>query len=203
MSHICRGHPRHRRALRSKPPSPGRHTTLVALLPESKVSFDAALEEKLRTVSDDSRKVAGLEIGRAAAAAILKARENDGQNRTVEYTPGTKPGDYRPTPPDFTPAGMVQWGSVTPFVLKSAAQFRCPEPPAVDSSRARADLEEVKTIGGTKKCYADCRTKRDRPLLVRKFAPGLEPDRARSVRGTTIRRVGERTTVCAGESRDG
>ena len=126
------------------------HDTLVALLPDSKVSFDAALEEKLRTVSDDSRKVAGLEIGRAAAAAILKARENDGQNRTVEYTPGTKPGDYRPTPPDFTPAGMVQWGSVTPFVLKSAAQFRCPEPPAVDSSRALADLEEVKTIGGTK-----------------------------------------------------
>ena len=126
------------------------HDTLVALLPESKVSFDAALEETLRTVSDDSRKTAGLEIGRAAAAAILKARENDGQNRTVEYTPGTKPGDYRPTPPDFKPAGMVQWGSVTPFVLKSSAQFRCPEPPAVDSSRALADLEEVKTIGGTK-----------------------------------------------------
>ena len=126
------------------------HDTLVALLPDSKVSFDAALEETLRTVSDDSRKAAGLEVGRAAAAAILKARENDGQNRTVEYTPGTKPGDYRPTPPDFKPAAMVQWGSVTPFVLKSSAQFRCPEPPAVNSSRALADLEEVKAIGGSK-----------------------------------------------------
>ena len=39
---------------------------------------------------------------------------------------------------------------MTPFVLKSADQFRCPEPPAVNSSRALADLEEVKAIGGSK-----------------------------------------------------
>src|ERR1700746_1626098 len=83
------------------------HDTLVALLPESKVSYDAAMEETLRTVTDDSRKTAGLQVGRAAAAAILKARENDGANRTVQYTPGTKPGEYRPTPPDFTPADKV------------------------------------------------------------------------------------------------
>ncbi len=39
------------------------HATLVAVLPASKVSFDAALEEMLRTVSDDSRKKAGLANG--------------------------------------------------------------------------------------------------------------------------------------------
>ena len=72
------------------------HETLVALLPESKVSFDAALEETLRTVADNSKKTAGLEVGRAAAAAILAARKNDGQNRTVDYTPGTKPGEVPP-----------------------------------------------------------------------------------------------------------
>ena len=68
----------------------------------------------------------------------------------MEYTPGTKPGDYRPTPPDFKPAALAHWGSVTPFVLKSSDQFRCPEPPAVNSPRALADLEEVKAIGGSK-----------------------------------------------------
>ena len=123
------------------------HATLVALLPDSKASFDAALEETLRSGADDSRKAAGLEVGRSAAAAILAARENDGQKRTVEYTPGTKPGEYRATPPDFKPAAMAQWGSVMPFVLKSSAQFRCPEPPPVNSSRDLADLEEVKAIG--------------------------------------------------------
>ena len=68
----------------------------------------------------------------------------------VEYIPGTKPGDYRPTAPDFTPAAAVHWGSVTPFVLESSAQFRCAEPPAPNSPRALADLEEVKAIGGSK-----------------------------------------------------
>ena len=126
------------------------HATLVALLPDSKAIFDAALEETLRAVTDESRRTAGLEVGRTAAAAILTARQNDGENRTVEYTPGAKPGDYCPTPPDFKPAALVQWGSVTPFVLKSADQFRCPEPPPVNSSRALADLEEAKAIGGSK-----------------------------------------------------
>ena len=125
------------------------HATLVALLPDSKATFDAALQETPRAITDDSR-AAGLEVGRAAAAAILTARQNDGENRTVEYTPGTKAGDYCPTPPDFQPAALVHWGSVTPFVLKSADQFRCPDPPAVNSPRAFADLEEVRAIGGTK-----------------------------------------------------
>jgi membrane-associated phospholipid phosphatase len=126
------------------------HETLIALLPDSKVSCDAAMEETLRTVSDDSRKTAGLQVGRAAAVAILKARENDGASQTVQYTPGTKPGEYRPTPPDFKPAAQVHWGTVKPFVLSSSAQFRCPEPPAVNGPRALADIEEVKAIGGSK-----------------------------------------------------
>lgn len=41
----------------------------------------------LRNVSDDSKKKAGFEVGRAAAAAILAARQNDGENRTLQYTP--------------------------------------------------------------------------------------------------------------------
>ena len=126
------------------------HTTLVALLPDSKVSFDAALEETLRSVTDESKKAAGLKIGLAAATAILAARENDGENQTVEYIPGTKPGDYCPTPPDFKPAFVPHWGSIRPFVTESSAQFRCPDPPAVNSSRALADVEEVKAIGGSK-----------------------------------------------------
>ncbi|HEY5704183.1 MAG TPA: vanadium-dependent haloperoxidase [Terrimicrobiaceae bacterium] len=126
------------------------HAALVALLPESKPSFDAALDETLRTVADGPRKATGLEVGRTAAAAILAARENDGENQAVEYKPGTKLGEYCPTPPDFKPAFKPHWGRVTPFVLNSSAQFRCSDPPAVNSSRAVADLEEVKAIGGSK-----------------------------------------------------
>ena len=75
------------------------HATLVALLPDSKATFDAALEETLRGITDDSRRASGLEVGRTAAAAILTARQDDGANRTVDYTPGTKPGEYCPILP--------------------------------------------------------------------------------------------------------
>ena len=60
------------------------HATLVALLPNSKATFDAVLEETLRATTDDSGKTAGLEVGRTAAGAILTARQNDGENRTVD-----------------------------------------------------------------------------------------------------------------------
>src|SRR6476469_6853033 len=59
------------------------HATLVALLPASKVNYDAALEETLGKVSDDTKRKAGLEVGRAAAAATLAARKSDGRDRTT------------------------------------------------------------------------------------------------------------------------
>ena len=126
------------------------HEALVALLPAGKKSLDDALEESLGRVPESPRKTVGLEIGRAAAAAILAARESDGANRAIEYTPGTEPGQYCPTPPDFTPAFMSHWGKIAPFVLQSSAQFRCPDPLPVDSERAFAEIEEVRAIGGSK-----------------------------------------------------
>jgi hypothetical protein len=125
------------------------HDTLVVVFPAAKSTFDTAMEEALRIVPDNSQKAAGLEIGRMCAKTILEARENDGANRTVQYTPGTKPGEYYPTPPDFTPAFCPHWGNITPFALKSSAQFRPAEPPAVKSPLALADMAEVKAIGGT------------------------------------------------------
>jgi hypothetical protein len=48
------------------------------------------MEETLRTVTDNWRKTAGLQIGRAAAAAILKARENDRCESDRAIHPGYK-----------------------------------------------------------------------------------------------------------------
>jgi hypothetical protein len=77
-------------------------------------------------------------------------RQDDGASKLVSYVPGKKPGDYRPTPPDFTPAFFAHWGKVRPFVLKSSAQFRPAAPLAPLSAGARADIDEVRTIGGEK-----------------------------------------------------
>jgi hypothetical protein len=122
-------------------------TSLGELLPSSRPTIEAALRASLAAIPDGEAKSTGVEIGRKAAAALLAARKDDGSATTVEYRPGTKPGDYRPTPPDFTPAWMTHWGRVKPFVLGSSAQLRPEPPPAVGSAQATRDLEEIRAIG--------------------------------------------------------
>ena len=42
----------------------------------------------------------------------------------------------------------AHWGEVKPFVLESAAQFRVPPPPALDSPEYAVAFDEVKRLGG-------------------------------------------------------
>src|SRR4029077_12754854 len=63
------------------------------------------------------------------------------------FTPGTQPGNYRPTPPNFPTPAFTNWGNVTPFVLKSASQFRPEPPPALTSAAYAQALNEVKSLG--------------------------------------------------------
>lgn len=123
------------------------HDVLVAMLPTGRAAFDAALEESLRNAGPAGAVEQGTAAGRAAARAVLAQRKDDGSARQVAYAVGTKPGAYRPTPPDLTPAWMTQWGGVTPFVLRSPSQFRPEPPPAVDGAQARFDVEVVRSIG--------------------------------------------------------
>ncbi len=124
------------------------HGAMIGLLPSARTTLDEELARSLKAIAEGDAKARGIEVGRSAATAALAARANDGSDRLVEVQPGTRPGEYRPTPPDFTPAWMAQWGSVTPFALRSSAQFRPPAPPAVDGPLARREIEELRCIGG-------------------------------------------------------
>jgi hypothetical protein len=124
------------------------HDALLALLPSARPALDEELARALRAIAEGDARTRGIEVGRGSAAAMLAARARDGSERHVELPAGTKPGEYRPTPPDYTPAFMAQWGGVTPFVLSSSAQFRPPAPPAVDGALALRDVDQVRRIGG-------------------------------------------------------
>jgi hypothetical protein len=95
-------------------------------------------------------KMRGLAVGRAAAAAILKARTADGSDTPLfdtAYPQGTQPGEYRFTPgSDF--AFAPGWSDVTPFVLNASSQFRPGPPYAVSSKKYAKDFNEVKRLGG-------------------------------------------------------
>jgi hypothetical protein len=148
------------------------HTVLVGVLPSfgtpaQKVAALAIVEDAylaaLSHVSDPSAKMNGVTVGRAAGAAMLTLRKDDGALRDAPYTPGTGPGKWRPHPnPDppnppianaelargYAPALLPGWGNVTPFTLLSAAQFWLPGPPALTSEAYAKDYNEIKSLGG-------------------------------------------------------
>jgi hypothetical protein len=118
---------------------------------------NAAYATALSGISDGMAKNDGIAIGQAAAAAILAVRTDDNATIVVPYTPGTRPGDWQPTPnpvpPDppggggSAPGALPGWGQVTPFVVERSSQFPLRGPPHLSSRRYANDYNEVKAIG--------------------------------------------------------
>ncbi|HWC16698.1 MAG TPA: vanadium-dependent haloperoxidase [Terriglobales bacterium] len=125
------------------------HFALVQLYPAQQTATDAAYSASLAAIPDGSAKSAGIAVGEAVAAQILALRSNDGADTAINapYTPGSKAGDWLPTPPTFALALDPGWGSVHPFVLKDGAQFRPGPPPTLTSLQYTADFNEIKEIG--------------------------------------------------------
>jgi hypothetical protein len=113
-------------------------------------SVEADYTAALAAIPDGRHKARGIEVGQAAAAAILALRAADGSDTPLQdfaYPQGTSPGVYRFTP--GTPFAFAPgWGGVTPFVLDDSSQFRPGPPYAVTSRKYAADLNEIKALGG-------------------------------------------------------
>jgi hypothetical protein len=148
------------------------HTVLVGVVssfgtPAQKMAALAMAEDaymaSLSRVSNDAAKTQGVAVGRAAGAAMLALRKDDGATKDTPYTPGTGLGKWRPHPnPDppnppiadaerargYAPSSVPGWGNVTPFTLLSASQFWLPGPPALTSETYAKDYNEVKSLGG-------------------------------------------------------
>lgn len=123
------------------------HRTLATLHPDRAAELDAERAASLAQVADGQPKTDGIAVGEAAALAMLAKRANDRSNTDTPYTPGTEPGQWQPTPPDFTPAFRPGLGQVEPFGIRDGAQFRLPPPPALGSRRYTRDYQEVKRVG--------------------------------------------------------
>jgi hypothetical protein len=149
------------------------YTVLVGVVPSfgtpaQKVAALAMVDEaygaSLGRVANAPARTAGVTVGRAAGAAMLALRKDDGATRDAAYTPGTGPGKWRPHPNPVPPNPPIQdaavargyassflpgWGSVTPFTLLSSGQFWLPGPPALTSETYARDFNEVKNLGGS------------------------------------------------------
>jgi hypothetical protein len=121
--------------------------TASALFPNDLALFQATYQAILAGVPDGEASIDGLGVGFFVGEQTLLSRADDGSAAVVTHTPGTAPGQWRPTPPGFAAAQTPQWPAVTPFALDSGSPFRAGPPPALDSAAYAAGFNEVKDLG--------------------------------------------------------
>ena len=117
---------------------------LSYLLPNDASLFDtlaeeAAMSRLLAGVQYRSDVTAGLELGRAVAARVIEWARSDGTDARWSGTVPTGPGYWQGDAPAEPLAGT--WKT---WALSSGSQFRPGPPPAYDSERMAAELDELK-----------------------------------------------------------
>jgi PAP2 superfamily len=126
------------------------HDVLVALFPTQQGVLDGKLTTSLAQIPD-AGKAGGIEVGAAAAAAMLAARTGDGRFSPFTVIQGTAPGEWRSTAFTSTGAPVVEpapWvGNVTPFIVPDVEALRSDGPNPLTSEAYAEDLNEVKDHG--------------------------------------------------------
>ena len=123
------------------------YRVLKGLFPSRGDKYEAAYTSGIGALPDGDAKMRGMAIGAEVAAGMLALRADDGRETQLPaYTPGTLPGQFRPTGPNLV--GRLN-PYIRPFATNDHAQFRPGPPPALDSVGYAADLNEVKAIAGT------------------------------------------------------
>jgi hypothetical protein len=90
----------------------------------------------------DAEWAAGVEVGRAVAAAVLAYGATDGSKVAWAGTVPVGPGYWRPT---GTPQD-ANWGAVRPWTMASGDEFRSAPPPPFGSPEYVTDLAEVHAL---------------------------------------------------------
>jgi hypothetical protein len=113
-----------------------------------KARLDAEYANSLAEIPEGEAKKKGIEVGAAAAAAMLANRQGDGRFGAPGFPVGFAPGQWRPVGPGFVndPGGWVR--NVRPFTLPNSGYFRTSGPPLpLTGAQYTAEFNEVKALG--------------------------------------------------------
>ena len=125
------------------------HHVLRHYFPNSAANLDTDLVGSLGRIPDGPAKTNGVNVGRAAATAMIAKRANDGSATVMAYTPKSGIGFWQPTPPAFQAGAFLHWGKMAPFGLARPDQFRPKAPPPLTSNEYKRHYDEVKSVGST------------------------------------------------------
>jgi hypothetical protein len=124
------------------------YTVLVNELPGKKGFLDSALQKTLQPITNSTARDKGIELGKQAGMAIVKARMNDGSagDPFAPISTSKVPGIYQAVPP-FPMQFAPYWENVSLFGLQSKGQFRPAPPPALNTPGYTKAFGEVKSVG--------------------------------------------------------
>lgn len=128
------------------------YRVLLSLLPGRAIELAGYYNDSLALIPDGPDEDGGVEVGEAAATAMIDARENDGRPGTPSFTSpsftvGSGVGDWRPLAAGLAGNNFKWVGDVDPFLVPDAAMFATPGPLSVDSAAYAAEFEQVKELG--------------------------------------------------------
>jgi hypothetical protein len=130
------------------------YATLVALFPAQKSALDARRSASLAAIASGAAAEhsvsieRGIEWGDRVASEVLAWRATDGFTPApAPFLGGTAVGQWRPTPPGFSPGASPQFATMTPWAIASPSQFRPTGPPDLGSAQYALDLSEVQQLG--------------------------------------------------------
>jgi hypothetical protein len=126
------------------------HTVMIALwsATSNPHNLQVAYEKALAAIPDSQAKTDGIAWGEKVGKAVLEKISTAGYNKPIpgKYSSSDQ-GKWRETPSQFRPPLLPFWGKVTPFVLTSQDQFRCPPPETLDSQAYAEELAFVAKKG--------------------------------------------------------
>lgn len=124
------------------------YTVLTNLGAAGLGTLNTVLSSRLAKIADGPAKEAGMGIGKLAAEMIVRLRAGENPALSVPGPTNTSAiGRWRPTPPNFSSAFGTQARYLTPWTMRSAAQFRPGPPLSLTSALYTSDYNEIRILG--------------------------------------------------------
>lgn len=117
------------------------------------VNYENIVYDDYKSLLDKDTYDSSINFGEAVGNAILERTKIDNYKETrgmPKFLGSDEDGKWRPTPSDYLDALEPSWGLILPFTLDSAAEIKCPLPPAFNlekNSTFYKNAYEVYQIG--------------------------------------------------------
>ena len=124
-------------------------TTLIYFFPKEEQAIAGRLAGETAAIGADGKQadfVAGVAVGRAAAAEVIASAKTDRSDLAWSGPLPTDPNKWSSRAQPARPPLGPRTGEMRPFFLTTGADFRAPAPPTYDSAAFRATVLEVRTV---------------------------------------------------------